>query len=167
MELIENKNSYFEDLVSSYQKPLVRVVNNLIYSEEDAKDITQEVFIVFYNNIEKFRGESSVFTYLYRIALNKSIDYLRKNKKKRFEKEIDFAVEDDTKSVDLKIAVGEALQRLELKHRLPLILLEYEGKSYEDISKILNITLDNVKVRIYRAREALLKVFKKMGVDNV
>nr|HPO50838.1 sigma-70 family RNA polymerase sigma factor [Spirochaetota bacterium] len=85
MELIENKNSYFEDLVSSYQKPLVRVVNNLIYSEEDAKDITQEVFIVFYNNIEKFRGESSVFTYLYRIALNKSIDYLRKNKKKRFE----------------------------------------------------------------------------------
>ena len=105
--------------------------------------------------MDKFRGESSLFTYLYRIVLNKSIDYLRKFKKisKSVELDENLEAKSELDDIDTKIVVNKALKNLDIKHRLVLILLEYENKSYEDIGKILDISLDNVKITIFRTRK--------------
>jgi len=164
----DDKERFFGDIVTKYQNSLQRAAFNLIYCEEEAKDIVQDTFFSFFNNLDKFRGESSLFTYLYRIVLNKSIDYLRKFKKisKSVELDENLEAKSELDDIDTKIVVNKALKNLDIKHSLVLILLEYENKSYEDIGKILDISLDNVKITIFRARKKLHKILLKMGVTD-
>jgi len=165
-----NRNMHFDDLVIKYQKPLQKVAYNVIFCEEEAKDIVQDSFFSYFTNYDKFRQESTVFTYLYRIVLNKSIDYLRKfkkNKAKTVEINENIEFKDNISNLDIEIVVKEALKKLDIKYRLALILLEYENKSYDEIAEILNVSPNNVKIIIFRAREKLFKILEKMGVTNV
>lgn len=164
-----NDDLFFSNIMIKYGDSLTNVAYNVVYCIDDAKDIVQDSLISFYSNRNSFRGDSSIYTYLYRIVLNKSIDFLRKKKNKNnffvnIEK-TEALCEDNNH--DTKIVVRDALKKLDIKYRVPLILLEYENKSYEEIAEILKITLGNVKIKIFRAREELLKILKKMGVTNV
>jgi len=158
----------FDQVVKDYEHSLHSVVFRITRNNEEAKDIVQDVFISYYKNIDKFKNNSSLFTYLYRIAVNKSIDFVRKQNREKTDIREDFSdhsnSSDEINNLEIKIVVELALNKLSLPYRIPLMLLEYENKNYEEIAKLLNIPLNTVKTRISRSREKLLKILLDMGV---
>jgi RNA polymerase sigma-70 factor, ECF subfamily len=162
MEMKNNDEGFFEDIVKNYSHKLINGSYKMIADYDAAEDIVQETFLSFYLLRDRFENKSGIFTYLYRIMLNKSIDYIRKNRKKKnpsYEHEIDI-----NENMDTKIVVNEALKRLPMKLRLPLTLVEYEHLQYDEVAEILKIPLNTVRTRIYKARKKLLEIFNKMGV---
>ena len=147
-------------------------VRNLIYSifNESAvvDDIAQEVFIRVYEALPKFRFESSFYTWLYRITVNKSRDELRKRKARRFfslhamldssnaelQSKIRVLPEDDS----TKELVNKGLQQLPEKFRIPIVLKDIDGLSYEEMAEILQCEVGTVKSRLSRARAMLRKI---------
>ncbi len=158
----------FDRIVRDYESSLRSVAFRITKDDEEAKDIVQDVFISYYKNMDKFRNDSNLFTYLYRIAVNKSVDFVRKQKREKTNFEDDFTNHPNGKNeianLETKIVIGIALDKLDLPYRLPIILLEYENKNYEEIALLLNLPLNTVKTRISRAREKLLKILLNMGV---
>jgi RNA polymerase sigma-70 factor, ECF subfamily len=121
-------------------------------------DIAQDVFITVYRNLGKFRFESQFTTWLYRITVNKCKDYLRKKKIRSVFlpiKDTDEAVYEQEHTSDISEAVHKAIARLPEKLRLPLLMKDIEGLSYQDIAETMNCEIGTVKSRIFRAREGL------------
>lgn len=173
MKEVNTENIYdsksFEDIVNSYQSRIFNVVNKILKDEDASNDIVQDVFVTLYEKGETFESRSSIYTWLYRIATNKSIDYIRKiSREKKHQKglfHIDNVSEkshDD--NINDRIVVAHALEALDETFREPLILAEYENMSYAQISEELNIEINTVRTRIFRARKKMLSILKKEGV---
>lgn len=168
--LIVNSNNE-QEVIKEYYSPLHNLAYKIIGNEEHASDIVQDSFESWHKSIDKFRGESSLFTYLYRIVTNKSINFIRKQKReKKLIQKIENNFNNDEhnpiKSTELKMVFDEAFKKVPDKYLKPLLLVEYEQFDYKKISKILDIPLNTVRSRISRAREKLLKILKEMGVTN-
>lgn len=155
----------FEVFVNDYQGKIFSICAGMLPCKEDALDVTQEVFIKIYNNIRNFNEKSSLSTWVYRIAKNACYDFLRK-KHYNIESEIPENIADDKnllpedileKVEDVK-TVRMLIKEIPVKYRMPLLLREYENLSYDEISKVLQISEGTVKSRIYRAKEYLLKL---------
>ena len=169
------QNIDFENLVKSLQEKVrntcFRYVNNL----EDADDIAQEVFIQVYESMGHFREESQISTWVYRIAVNKSLDFLRsKNRKKRFgqltslfkftdgEEEIIEIPSFDTPDKKLeekerKQVLDWAISKLPENQKTAIILSKYEGFSNKEITKIMDLSLSAVEALGHRAKKNLQK----------
>ena len=164
-----DKESLFSDIVNSYEAKLLNVVNKIINDIDISKDIVQDTFLIFYEKGNMFEGRSSIYTWLYRIATNKSIDFIRKKvRERKYIKKISHTKEVVSDSHDNqiheKIIVSQALSQLDETFRMPLILAEYENMSYAEIAQQLNIEINTVRTRIFRARKKMLSILKKNGV---
>ncbi len=116
----------------------------------------------FYRSVGRFNGKSSIYTYLYRITVNKSIDALRKiiaSKKLNLIKN----ESDKIETTETRIIVNKALEKLNDDLKIPLLMVEYEGLKYEEIALILGLPVETIKMRIFYARKKLLKIFNNMG----
>ncbi len=158
----------YKELIDNYRVPLFNLIYSMINNEEEAEEILQDVFVKFFIKRDTFEGRSKVYTWLYRVAFNKSIDHIRKKereKKYRIKEyrnsELQEANDENTLN---KIIVLEALEELEEDFRTPLLMIEYENYSYSEISEKLNISVNTIKTRVFRARKKLLKIMKKKGV---
>jgi RNA polymerase sigma-70 factor (ECF subfamily) len=144
------------------------VARGIVFDRETARDIVQETFISFYTSLPRFNGKASIRTYLYRIAVNKSIDHVRKMRTRaRLQSKLtaDFETpEDPTGRVEDRILLKEALGSLPVKLRIPLVMVECERLTYGEVARILEIPLNTVRTRIYRARERLRKVLQERGI---
>jgi RNA polymerase sigma-70 factor (ECF subfamily) len=141
---------------------LINIANKIINDEEASKDIVQEVLLDFYRSVGRFNGKSSIYTYLYRITVNKSIDALRKiiaSKKLNLIKN----ESDKIETTETRIIVNKALEKLNDDLKIPLLMVEYEGLKYEEIALILGLPVETIKMRIFYARKKLLKIFNNMG----
>ena len=162
----------FDFLLRKYQRRLYAIVYNLTSNKEDAADITQDVFIKAYKSINSFQGNSSFYTWLYRIAMNTTISFIRKNRKKpivSLEKWEDSNAQDvilshvQTKDVgdkatllkELQEKLNESLQKLSVIHRTVIVLFEIEGLSHKEIAQILHCTEGTVRSRLHYAKEQL------------
>ncbi len=158
------------DIMNSYQSRLFTVVNKIVIDTDAASDIVQDVFITFYEKGEQFESRSSIYTWLYRIATNKSIDYIRKvarerkNQKKLHHLDNVTAKSHD-ENIHHKMIVAEVLKELDETFRVPLMLAEYEKMSYADIAEELGIEVNTVRTRIFRARKKMLSILEKHGVQ--
>lgn len=156
-------------LVNRYERPLQSMVAKLVFDSEDAKEIVQDVFLAFFKNIDSFEGRSKVYTWLYKTASNKAIDLIRKrerHKKYRASIAVSSEVSDDFAHRRLDtIVVSTALSKLEDDFRIPLLLTEYDNLSYQDIAEKLNLPLNTVKTRVFRARKKMLEILEDMGVS--
>jgi RNA polymerase sigma-70 factor (ECF subfamily) len=128
-------------------------------------DIAQDVFITVFRNLKHFRFESQFTTWLYRITVNKCKDYLRKKAVRRIfspikDEEEDIASFRINEDPDIKEIVRDAIAKLPDKLRIPLVLRDMEGFSYQEIAETLNCEIGTVKSRIFRAREALRKILE-------
>lgn len=164
-----NKQKIFEEIVNTYETKLINVVNKIISDLETSRDIVQDVFLTFYEKGDSFEGRSSIYTWLYKVATNKSIDYVRRSvREKRYKTSIfhmDNVIENShDERVHQKMIVAQALSRLEEKFRMPLILAEYDNMSYAQIAQVLSIEINTVRTRIFRARKKMLSILKKQGV---
>lgn len=166
-------------LVSQYQAKLRNVAYGITLDLEESPDIIQDVFLKAYTKIEKFKGESSLYTWLRRITINESLNWRRKWKR-RFKWQhtsLDQGSEINAEAVtevnepesiysqkQLAGVVKEGLDSLPEKFRAVIILKEVEGLSYEEIGDLLGINKGTVSSRIFYAREKLREYFK--GIES-
>ena len=165
----------YEYLTNEYQLPVYNLVSRLVNEPADAADVVQEVFIKVFRKIEAFRGDSSLKTWIYRIAVNEAYNYKRWFSRHR-KQEVGLEGEEegslnysqklsdpgrspfDSVSDDERHALVEAaLSRLNPTFRTAVVLRDIEEMSYEEIAEILQVALGTVKSRILRGRDALRK----------
>ncbi len=162
----------FDHLVLKYRERLFSIIYNLTSNREDAADLTQESFIKAFRSLKRFRGRSSFFTWLYRIAINTTLTNLRKNRMRHFfsfEKiseevssaEIIEALVTRTNSDrsvmlgELQEKLNEALHKLSPKHRAVVVLFEIEELSHQQISEVMNCSIGTVRSRLHYAKQQL------------
>ena len=147
----------FEALVVAYQKQVYNLALRTVGNEEDAADMTQEVFLRAYRALGTFRGESKFSVWLYRLTTNVCIDFLR-SRRRHPTVSLTAADEDDEQPLarsELRRAVVRGLDRLPDDARRILILRELDGLSYAEIGKVLRLEPGTVKSRLFRARRRL------------
>jgi len=159
-----------EQIVKLYEKQVYNTAFGIVGNQEDAQDITQDVFLTIWNKIGQFKFRSKFSTWIYQIAKNQSLNLKNLKKRRRTDAtEIDDSqtwVPVDEKTPETTLLVNEqqklllrALDNLKEKHRTILVLREMEALSYDDISKVLGCSIGRVKSRLHEARLALRKAF--------
>ncbi len=157
----------FAGIVKRYEQAVANVIIGMLGNTAEADDVGQEVFIRFYRSLNQFRGEAALGTYLTRIAINLSLNELKKKKRtvSLFTQSQQDAGFDDlsdggreTEKRDAREIVQEALQKLDPKFRLVVVLRLIEGFSTKETAKILNVPMGTVLSRLARAQKQLKKL---------
>ena len=173
--------SAFEKLMKKYYNMIKNLINRMIQKSDDSEDLAQEAFIKAFNSLDKFDRQFAFSTWLFKIATNNCIDYLRKKKLNTFSIDKDFSSEDedlrfeiaDTESLpdrnlieeQKKKIINEAIDKLPAKYKEVIILRHKTGMEYEEIAEKLDIPLGTVKAHIFRGRELLHKCLKDKLVN--
>jgi RNA polymerase sigma-70 factor, ECF subfamily len=168
----------YEALIQRFEQPIFNIISRLLDDPADAADVVQEVFLKVFRNVASFRGESSLKTWIYRIAVNEARNQRRWfSRHRRQEVNLETAEPGDvypggyqnflpdpgrspfelTLDRETQMLIEAALAQVNPKFRAALVLREIEGLSYEEIGEILEISLGTVKSRILRGRDALKK----------
>lgn len=168
----------YETLISRFQQPVYNLVYRLMSDPADAADITQEVFLKIFRKICFFKGQSSLKTWVYRIAVNEAYNH-RRWFSRHHRLEVGFSREDDTRIYEGALAdhgrspfdltldgetralVEQALAKVNPNFRAAVVLRDIEDLSYEEIAVVLDISLGTVKSRILRGREALRRILEE------
>ncbi len=151
-----SKEQAFRNLLNNYQERLYFHVRRYVHHHEDANDVLQNTFIKTWNAIDNFRGESGLYTWLYRIASNEAITYINKNKKR---KEVDIEQStaqhrsaEDNVEADVMIAkLQRAIDTLPDKQKQVFIMRYYDEMPYEEISKIVDTSVGALKASYHHA----------------
>jgi len=165
----------FAEIVRKYQSTVATVVIGMLGKNDDAEDVGQNVFIRFYNALNDYRGEASLSTYLTRIAINLSINEIKRQQRKnllffRFTKDADgkdreFASgENAENSFEISELVNKALGQLEPKFRAVVVLRMMQGYTTDETSKILKLPLGTVLSRLSRAQDKLKILLNKLMI---
>jgi len=163
----------FRNLRLKYSTPIFKLISRMIRSREEVEDLTQEAFIKAFTSLASFNEEYSFSTWLYKIATNNAIDYIRKRKLQTFSinkpiesEESDYSFElPDTElepdqeliAAQRKKMLDDAMDSLPAKYRQVILMRHVDEKEYQEIAKILKLPLGTVKAHIFRARELLYK----------
>ncbi|MFN8256373.1 MAG: sigma-70 family RNA polymerase sigma factor [Bacteroidales bacterium] len=167
-----DKNA-FKELVLKYQSLVINTCHSFLRNRKDAEDVAQEVFIEVFKSISNFRQESKLSTWLYRISVNKSLNYLRDNKKNSWFQSLDllFEVEknlpnnfsdtenpgDIVEKDECSDAIYKAINSLPDNQKTSFNLHKLENLSYKEIAEIMDVSLSSVESLIFRAKKNLQK----------
>ena len=161
---ISNCERGFKMLMDYFQEPIYHYIRRLVVLHEDAQDVLQEVFIQVYRHWEQFRNESSLSTWIYRIATNESLRLLnnRKNRETISTEDVQEMLIDRLRASDyidyeneLVVRFQKALLRLPEKQRVVFNLRYYDELEYEEIARILDTKVDTLKVNYHYAKEKI------------
>ena len=152
----------FEDLVRRHELPVYRLALRMLNDASDAEDAAQETFLAAWRALASFRAESTLSTWLYRIATNRCLAVLGANELRTGPlsgREMDPRAGPEAAALegDALDRLKAAIARLTPEQRVPLVLREFEGLAYEEIGEVLDLTPGAVKGRLHRARLELLK----------
>ena len=162
----------FAELTHRYQGKIYGLVYNMTSNKEDAEDLVQEVFIKAFQSINRFRGKSSFYTWIYRIAINKAINFLKKRKRRMGYSldDVENGIERDPAYVELvstktprrdvsihelQEKLNKALMVLSEKHRTVVVLHDIQGIPHEEIAKMTGCSPGTVRSRLFYARRQL------------
>jgi RNA polymerase sigma-70 factor, ECF subfamily len=162
----------YDELVRRYQERIYATIYHMTSNHEDANDLAQESFIKAFQALKSFKGGSSFYTWLYRIAVNKTINFLkqRKHRVHMSLNDLDFNAEHDPDLValisdktprreagltELQEKLNAALLRLSESHRLVVVLHDVQGLSHEEIAKLMDCNIGTVRSRVFYARQQL------------
>lgn len=170
-EVLNGNIRAFSKLVDAYKDYVFTLTLRMVTNREIAEEVAQDTFIKVFNSLETFKAESKFTTWLYRIAYNTSLDYLKKNK--IYFEDIDTAtniVSDFDNGLDLLIEEEQSQNIRVLVNSLPKIdamilsLYYFDEKSLREIEEILDLKVNNIKQRLYRSRKALAE---KMNTSHI
>jgi RNA polymerase sigma-70 factor (ECF subfamily) len=162
---IEGDESTFRTLVQRHKDKIRNIIYLTLNSSDAVDDIAQDVLITTYKNLKSFRFESQFSTWLYRITVNKCKDHLRKVKIRSIFTPLKDGEDEPVyipsmEHKDISEIVNNAISKLPEKLRLPLLLKDIEGLSYQEIAEAVGCEIGTVKSRIFRAREGLRELLK-------
>ena len=173
-KIASGDESAFKQFVEKYHQMVLNVCHHILHNVEDSMDVSQEVFIKIYESIDQFRGDSKVTTWLYRIAVNKSLNYLRSNKRNKWFSSLDLLFGDEKRKIDTvddTLQPGEdmeadenkkvlhfALKKIPEKQNIAISLSHFEDLSYKEVAEIMNISVSEVGVLINRGKKKLEKI---------
>jgi len=159
-------NSY----ITEYRNSLVNVAFRITDDKAAAEDVVQDVCLSIFKTSEQFRGAASPKTYLYRIVINRSIDYVRRIKRTKnifdflsYEQNSDESRPD---FIEMKDLAKRLLSSIPHEFRVPLMLAEIDQLTYEEIGDVLNVSLNTVRTRIFRGRERMRTEYRKLGIES-
>ncbi|MFH1288807.1 MAG: sigma-70 family RNA polymerase sigma factor [bacterium] len=170
-KILAGEPSAFKELFETYNSLVFNVCLKMLSNREDAEDVTQDVFFTAYKSLKKFRAESKLSTWLYRIAVNLSLNFQRKKKINQW-LSLDFLLDNkpdeiphspevnplkDLENSERERIVQNAVNSLPENQRAAVILQRYENLSYEEIAKIMKCSVSSVESYLFRAKENLCK----------
>jgi len=173
--ILNNQPVGFETLVNKYQLMVINTCYGFVHNREDAEDIAQEVFIEVHKSLHKFRKESKLSTWLYRISANKSLNFIRDNKKNSWFQSLDILfssnenkgkvieLSDSKNSIPDSIVenketsnyIFEAISSLPENQKVAFTLHKYEDLSYKEIADIMELSLSSIESLLFRAKKNL------------
>ncbi len=173
---LKGEQSAYDRLMKKYYNLVNNLIFRMIYRKEDVEDLTQEAFIKAFNSLDKFDRQFAFSTWLYKIASNNCIDYLRKKKLSTFSIDKDIESDDDDFKFEIpdhdtkpdrnildterKKVLLDAINGLPEKYKTVILLRHNDEMEYEEIAKKLKLPLGTVKAHIFRGRELLNKYLK-------
>ena len=184
-DLCEGDETALAPLVEKYKRMVYRLAMQITKNHADADDVMQETFIKVYRSIRTFRKDAAFETWLYRIAVNEALNFVKRRERQR-ESTLETASETDYEAItryraqiandphvhaekaELRHHVTEAVNSLSLKHRTVVILHEFEGLTHAEIASILNCSEGTVRSRLHYARKKLRTLLKSyVDASNV
>jgi RNA polymerase sigma-70 factor (ECF subfamily) len=172
INLVLNGNANaFATLVDRYKDMVYTLALKILNNKEEAEEIAQDTFIKIYNALHKFKGESKFSTWVYKVTYNTCLDALKKKKKQNNVTYIEDFSEHQTKTLEGILdsideternqAIQNCLEELQNDEAFLLTLYYFDGQSVDEIAKAINISTDNVKVKLFRTRKKLASILKK------
>jgi RNA polymerase sigma-70 factor (ECF subfamily) len=175
-QALQGNEHAYKQLMKKYYAPLSNLIYRLIRDKQSVEDLTQEAFVKAFQSLKYFNRQYAFSTWLYKIATNNTIDYLRKKKLETFsihkpiaseESDYTFELPDSTYEPDKEIIrnqksaiIQEAIDRLPEKYRRVIIMRHTEERDYAEIARTLKLPIGTVKAHIFRARELLYKYLR-------
>ncbi|MDQ3323206.1 MAG: sigma-70 family RNA polymerase sigma factor [Acidobacteriota bacterium] len=184
-ELIEKaiggREDGFEELVRRYQRPITAYVYRMLNNYDASLDVTQEVFIKVYNSLNRYSSDYKFSTWLYRIAHNAAIDYMRKNSVSQQSIEAENAdgsyqlqiespnptPEQERERSEWRREIESVVKCLPTVYRELILLRHAQDLSYDEIAEITSLPLGTVKNRLFRAREMMREIFSDRGFKGI
>jgi RNA polymerase sigma-70 factor (ECF subfamily) len=174
--------STFDRVYESYADRVLNLAYRMTGSEETARDLTQDIFLKVYDNLDTFEHRSNVYTWIYRIAVNHIYNHLKRERRRTWVDLLDSSMREIVREdqveptysaatspppADRKLEEGEradvvwrAVRSLPPKYQLPITLYHYEGLSYKDIAEATGLSMSAVETRIHRGRKKLIKLLE-------
>jgi RNA polymerase sigma-70 factor (ECF subfamily) len=175
----------FDELVVRYRTRIFGMIYNMVHNEQDAWDLAQDSFVKAWNSIKRFRGQSSFYTWIYRIVMNVTIDWLRKKQVKGAGTEFDDAIqlkeiEPASRTVpkpdalpyermersEIRAQIDNAIAQLSPEHRAVILMKEIEDMQYHEIAEALGCSIGTVMSRLFYARKKLQNLLRDV-YENV
>jgi RNA polymerase sigma factor (sigma-70 family) len=161
----------FRELVAAYQDKVYNTVLGFIQNEEEARDLTQEVFIKIFQSIKTFRQDASLGTWIYRIAVTRSLDQIRKNKRRMTGLLSLFSAKQEgldfhhpgvlAEQRENSVILFRAVNRLPDKQKIAFLMQKLEGLTQQQIAEVMNTTISAIESLLQRAKENLRKILNK------
>ena len=175
----------FDQLVTRYRTRVFGMIYNMVHNEQDAWDLAQDSFVKAWKSITRFRGQSSFYTWIYRIVTNVTIDWLRKKQVKGSGAEFDDTIElksiepgsrtvpkadalpfQRMEQTEIRERIDEAIKQLSPEHRAVILMKETEGMQYHEIAETLECSIGTVMSRLFYARKKLQNLLRDV-YENV
>jgi RNA polymerase sigma-70 factor (ECF subfamily) len=169
----------FDQLVSRYRTRVFGMIYNMVHNEQDAWDLAQDSFVKAWKSIERFRGQSSFYTWIYRIIMNVTIDWLRKKQVKGAGAEFDDAIQlkeinpasrtvpkadplphERMEQREIRQRIDTAIAQLTPEHRAVILMKEIEDMQYHEIAESLECSIGTVMSRLFYARKKLQNLLR-------
>lgn len=177
-EALAGNQKAFKLLLNKHREAIYHVILKIVHNQEEARDLVQETFMKAFGSLATYKSEYRFTTWLYRIAANNSIDYLRRKKIDSLSLDQPLETKDGNVGIELAdwtynpemdldskqkvLSINQAIDALPQKYREVILYRHKQDKSYEQIAEILGIPVGTVKARIFRARELLKKKLKSL-----
>ncbi len=171
-QFLQGEQTGFEKLVRKYQNRVLNIIYSLIGTDRESEDIAQEVFLKVYYGLKSFRREAHFSTWLYRMTVNMTYDFLRRRKPVvNDESAVDRLAARDADprqalaAKERAVLLQKAMENVPLHYRSALVLKDIEGLSYEQIAKVLHCRIGTVESKIYRARQFLRQNLLRLEIE--
>ena len=171
-QILNGNQQDYSILIRQYQASVFRTAMGLLHNKEDAEEIAQDVFVKVYQSLSSYNGKAAFSTWLYRITVNTSLNFLRKKKRKTFWAALAdmLQVASNDKSAEALLTersdnavIQQALDALPEKQRLAFVFTKYEELPQRQVAEIMNISEGAVEQLVIRAKNNLKKILEKEG----
>jgi RNA polymerase sigma-70 factor (ECF subfamily) len=181
----EGRAEAFDELVVRYRTRVFAMIYNMVHNEQDAWDLAQESFVKAWKSIKRFRGRSSFYTWIYRIVMNVTIDWLRKKQVKGAGTEFDDTIQlteidpasrtvpkgdplphQQMERTEIRARIDDAISQLSPEHRAVILMKEIEDMQYHEIAESLGCSIGTVMSRLFYARKKLQNLLRDV-YENV